>query len=68
MTHNKTNVSKVDITNLKNFASTLPIGLPLREILVLEDNELRLNVFLARLPIWLKLSRLPKTGGAISDI
>ena len=49
----------VNISKLKNFAiSKLPFGSPLREVLVSEDRELDVNTFLARLPLYLRLSRL----------
>lgn len=54
----------VDISRLKDFVDgRLPVGSPLREVILCEDCELDLNTFLARLPVWLKLSRLEKNGG-----
>ena len=53
----------IDISRLRNFAlDTLPPESPLREVLAAEANELRVDVFLARLPIWLRLSTLQKDG------
>lgn len=55
-------LDKVDIRKLKSFAyGKLPRNLPIREILLLEEDELDVQVFLARLSIWLQLSKL-KTG------
>lgn len=49
---------KVDIHKLKNFAlNKIPKDWPLREILISENDELDVSVFLARVPLWLKLSR-----------
>ena len=48
----------VDISRLKKFAfNNLPKDWPLREILLSENDELDVSVFLARLPVWLKLNR-----------
>lgn len=48
----------VDINRLKKFAfNKLPKDWPIREILLSENDELDVSVFLARLPVWLKLSR-----------
>jgi len=49
----------IDISKLRNFAANeLPLGSPLREVLVSEDSELDVKTFLARLPLYLRLSRL----------
>ena len=57
---------KISTRKLKDFAfSRLPKQWPLREILLAEEDELETSIFLARLPVWLKLSRIPelrKTG------
>ena len=51
--------NKVNIRKLKQFAfEKLPKNWPLREILLSEEDELEIHVFLARLPIWLRLSRI----------
>ena len=48
---------KVNLQPLKVFALNLPPNSALREILLLEDDELDVHTFLARMPIWLKLIR-----------
>ena len=48
---------KVSLQPLKAFALNLPPNSALREILLLEDAELDVHTFLARMPIWLKLIR-----------
>jgi len=49
--------SKVDLRALKSFAfEKLPKGWPLREILLSSEDRLTIEVFLARLPLLLKLS------------
>ena len=51
--------TKVNISKLKNFAfDKLPRDWPLREILLSEKDELGFQIFLSRLPIWLKLSKM----------
>ena len=52
--------TRVNIKTLKKFAlNKLPKDWPLREILLSEsDDELDVFVFLARLPVWLRLMRL----------
>lgn len=53
----------VKISKLKAFAADeLPVGSPLREIILGEETELNVDIFLARLPVWLQLSKL-KNGG-----
>jgi len=48
----------VDISRLKDFAANeLPHGSPLREAIVSQDNELNVNVFMAMLSVWLRLSK-----------
>jgi len=49
----------VDISRLKDFAEhNLPIGTPLREVVICEKNTLSAKEFLDKLPIWLKLNDL----------
>jgi hypothetical protein len=49
----------VNISTLKALvAERFPAGSPLREIIMNEANELAADIFLARLPVWLQLSRL----------
>jgi hypothetical protein len=49
----------VNISRLKDFvAEKLPVGSPLREVILGDDVELDSSIFLARLPVWLQLSRL----------
>ena len=53
--------ARIKINALKEFASQrLPRNAPLREVLLSEEDELEVDVFLARLPIWLKLSNFLK--------
>ena len=61
----KYDAKKVVIRKLKEFAfEKLPKNWPLREILLSEEDELDIHVFLARFPIWLRLSRITgKEGG-----
>jgi hypothetical protein len=55
--------SIVNIKKLKEFAiHKLPKNSVLRDILISEEDELDINIFLARLPVWLKLSRFLKDG------
>ena len=50
--------AKINIRRLKDFAFTrLPKDWALREILLSEEDELDIHIFVARLPVWLKLSR-----------
>jgi hypothetical protein len=52
---------KVEISSLKTLVEVrFPQGAPLREILMKESDELSIDLFLARVPIWLQLSRLKK--------
>lgn len=54
--------TKINIRRLKDFAFTqLPKDWPLREILLSEEDELAIQIFLARLPVWLRLSRVSDT-------
>ena len=49
----------ISIKSLKEFAvKELPIGSPLREVLLSEPGELKVNEFLARLPVYLRLVSL----------
>jgi hypothetical protein len=51
----------VNIAKLKDFvARNFPPGSPLQVIFVDEDDELSAEDFLAKLPIWLKLSKFTK--------
>jgi hypothetical protein len=51
----------VNIKKLKEFAlEKLPKNSALREILISEEDKMDITVFLARLPLWLKLSKLLK--------
>lgn len=55
--------TKIEIRRLKTFASTnFPRYWPIRQILLLEDDLLDVNVFLARVPLWLRLIRLSGGG------
>jgi hypothetical protein len=52
----------INIRPLKTFALQLPKDQALRDILLAENEELDLFTFLARLPIWLQLSKLNDKG------
>lgn len=55
------NLSEVDLRGLKRFASeSLPVDSVLRGILVGEDDKITADTFLARLPVWLRLSKLER--------
>ncbi|GEM_PF-2886439 len=59
---------KVEISRLKAFVEeAFPQGAPLKEILNKENAELSVDLFLARVPIWLQLSRLKKPGGKFDE-
>ena len=47
---------KISVTELKRYSSGLPTDSALRQILALERDEIAVEEFLARLPIWLALS------------
>jgi len=57
--------SKVDLRALKSFAlEKLPKDWPLHDIILSEEDELAIQIFLARLSVWLRLSRVSDaTGG-----
>jgi len=47
---------KINIRKIKDFAfSQLPKNSTLRDIILSEEDEIQVSIFLARLPIWLKL-------------
>lgn len=48
----------IDVRPLKQFAYEKLPESPLKEILLIEDDILDIDAFLARLPIWLRLSKL----------
>jgi hypothetical protein len=53
----------INISNLKVFVEAkFPTKSPLRQIILNEDSELAADIFLARLPVWLQLSRLKMEG------
>jgi hypothetical protein len=53
----------INISKLKVFVGEkFPTGSPLREIILNEDIDLAADIFLARLPVWLQLSRLKMDG------
>jgi len=55
---------KINISKLKSFAvDKLFPGSMLREILLLEDNEMCALTFLERVPIYLRLARLEDNQG-----
>jgi len=57
--------TKVDIRKLKNFAFTqLSKPSVLREILLSEEDELDVHVFVARSLVWLRLSRFSISEGS----
>ncbi len=50
--------AKVNIKKLKEFAlDKLPKNNALREVLISEEDELDIKIFMARLPVWLRLNR-----------
>lgn len=50
--------SRVNIKSLKLFAyEKLPEGSPLREVLLVENDEITVEEFLIKMDLWLKLSR-----------
>jgi len=54
--------TKVNIGQLKKFGlEEIPPDWPLREILLAESEELDVSVFLARLPLYLKLSSFKRS-------
>ncbi len=56
---NRVNASrKVDISSIKEFAASMP-DCALKEILLSEETELDIQTFLARFPLYLKLSENP---------
>jgi len=55
--------TQIEIRRLKTFAFTnFPKYWPIRQILLLEDDLLDVNVFLARVPLWLRLIKLSGDG------
>jgi hypothetical protein len=54
---------KVNMCRLKNFASEkLPKNWLLYDIILSEKDEMDVNIFLARLPVWLRLSKFSDTA------
>lgn len=51
---------KVAIRRLKEFALSLPHDHPLRDVLLAEDDELGVQIFLSRIPLWLRLARISR--------
>ncbi|MGD0995271.1 MAG: hypothetical protein ABR909_07085 [Candidatus Bathyarchaeia archaeon] len=59
---------KMEISRLKAFVEeAFPQGAPLKEILRKENAELSLDLFLARVPIWLQLSKLKNPEGKFDE-
>jgi len=51
--------TKIDIKKLKHFAyCSVPGSRPLYQIMLLEEDTMEIEVFLSRLPLWLKLIRM----------
>ena len=49
----------INIKSIKEFAvKELPVGSPLREVLISEPDIVEVNEFLARLPVYLRLVSL----------
>lgn len=48
----------IDMTPVKRFAAERLPDCPLRDILLLEEDKLDAQTFLARFPVWLKLVRI----------
>lgn len=56
--------TEVDISKLKDFVfKRVPKDWPLREILISEKDRLNVQIFLSRLPVWLKLSSMSNARG-----
>jgi hypothetical protein len=53
--------TKISVRRLRDFATQLPIDLPLRDILLAEEDEIPVSTFLARLPVWLQLSKFKRS-------
>jgi len=53
---------RIDIRPLKRFALKLPSS-ALKDVLLVEDDQLDVSVFLARLTIWLRLLSLLEERG-----
>lgn len=49
---------KVNLVPVKDFVLRLPIGSELRDLLLLEKNEIEAEEFLVKIDTWLKLSRI----------
>jgi len=59
--HKEKTEKMVNMRSLKSFAlAEIPKGHPLREVLLAEKDEISVSLFLARLPIWMQLSRFKK--------
>lgn len=62
LARSRTPEGKVNICALKKFAwEQLPNNWPLREILLTESDEIDISTFLARLPVYLRLSSLNRS-------
>jgi hypothetical protein len=54
--------NKIDLSDLKKFAlERLPANCPLREVLLAEGDEVEISTFLARLPVYLRLSSIKRS-------
>ncbi|MEM4650001.1 MAG: hypothetical protein QXP78_04980 [Candidatus Bathyarchaeia archaeon] len=49
---------RLSIKELKDFVLRLPKGSVLREVLLLEKDELEVNEFLIKMDVWLKLLKM----------
>lgn len=56
------NPKAMNIIRLKDFAETLPRDSTLRAIIVLDSDEMSVEAFLAKLPLWLRLNRISNRG------
>lgn len=53
----------IDTSRLKDFAiDRLPHGSVLREVLITQESQMDVRTFLARLPLYLRLSRVEEKG------
>lgn len=56
-----TKTESINITKLREYAFTqLPRDSALREVLLAEDGEIDVSIFLARVSVWLRLSALKR--------
>ena len=52
----------IDMRPVKRFAHNRLPGSPIREVLLVEEDKLDADTFLARLPVWLNLINMSDLG------